>query len=178
MSEGWLFVYLAFFAAVYFVMHLPRPWFQRVAPFSSPVLFTLVLPLVSPIKSVDYSTWLMLNCSCKMMCLFINTNAGLLLTVPMAAIVIKQILLCLRVWEAVYPARSVLKTTHTLKHTHTQAHTSTHKHKCSNFDKKGKRGTCPWNVVETDFRFAFLIFCLDEGAGEISKLFGFSKRFP
>lgn len=57
-------------------MRLPRPWFPESGPFLLPVLFTLVLPLVSPTKSVDYSTWLMLNYSCKMMCLFININAG------------------------------------------------------------------------------------------------------
>lgn len=47
----------------------PSPW-----PLPTQSLFTLRLPLVSPRKSADHSTWLILNVSCKEMCLFINTE--------------------------------------------------------------------------------------------------------
>lgn len=32
-------------------------------------------------------------------------------------------------------------------------------------------------MVETDLVWHYFIFCLDEGAGEISELFGFSRDF-
>lgn len=165
MSEEWLFVCLEFFPAVYSAMHLPQPWFPKSGPFLLPALFTLVLPRVSPTKSVDYSTWLMLNCSCKMMCLFINTNAGPLVycTHGSNQLLNKYCFVCGCEQQFILQGLGGGKKKNNLK--------------CRDFDK-GEKGNlsleCGWNGL----RFAFLISHLDEGARKISKLFGFSKRFP
>lgn len=161
MSEEWLFVCLEFFPAVYSVMHLPQPWFPKSGPFLLPALFTLVLPRVSPMKSVDYSTWLMLNCSCKMMCLFINTNAGPLVycTHGSNQLLNKYCFVCGCEQQFILQGleKKPLNAGILIK------------------EKKGSLSLeCGWNSLW----FALLIFNLGEGARKISKLFGFSERFP
>lgn len=115
MSEEWLFVYLDFCLAVYSSrkLHLHRPWFPKAwpPPLPSHNLFTLCLPRVSPRKSADHSTWLILNGSCKEMCLFINTN-------PVPPVycshgsnhLLNKQLLCLPVWVVcLYPIQGLGK---------------------------------------------------------------------
>lgn len=119
MSEEWLFVYLDFWLAVYSSrkLHLHRPWFPKACPplplpLPSQNLFTLCLPRVSPRKSVHHSTWLILNGSCKEMCLFINTN-------PVPPVycshgsnhLLNKQLLCLPAWVVcLYPVQGLGRT--------------------------------------------------------------------
>lgn len=126
MSEELLFVYLDFCLAVYFSrkLHLHRPWFPKARPplhpastsHSSQNLFTLCLPRVSPRKSADHSTWLILNGSCKEMCLFINTNpAPPVYCSHGSNHLLNKQLLCLPAWVVcLYPVQGLGRTRKTL----------------------------------------------------------------
>lgn len=95
---------------------------------------------------------------------------GPLFTVPMAAIVIKQILLCLRGASSSLSCKVCLKNTHTLKK-------KKKKLKYQNFDKERKRGTCPWNVVETDLGLLFLSFAWMKGLERLASCLVFLRDF-
>lgn len=49
--------------------------------------------------------------------------------------------------------------------------------KCQNFDKERKRGTCPWNVVETDLGLLFLSFAWMKGLERLASCLVFLRDF-
>lgn len=163
MSGGWLFICLDLSPAVcnaFASTLIPCKW-----PLSPPSSV-----YSCPALSVTYEfCWLFHLVNVKLLLqddVFVHKHKrqGPCLLYPWQQSVIKQILLCLRVWAAVKPARSG-GGKKTLK---------------AKILIKKKRRTCPWNVVETDLGLFFLSLPLDEGATKISKLFGFffSRRFP
>lgn len=120
---------------------------------------------ISPAPSVTYEIcWLFHLVNVKLLLqddVFVHKHKcwATCLLYPWQQSVIKQILLCLRVWAAVYPARSGKKTLN------------------AGILIKEKRGTCPWNVVETDLGLLFLSLTWMKGLERLASCLVFPRDF-